>query len=79
MGAADALCIWIILQADWLHDFLKYGNDKTASLFGYVWLGKTQGKILPRKFATHACQNASMQGAYENGGAFFIKFTHTNK
>lgn len=72
MGTADAL--YIILQAGWLHDILKYGNDKTASLLGYVWLEKTQGKILPRKFETHACQNASMQVAYENGGACFSKF-----
>ena len=37
----------------------------------FVWLEKTQVKILPRKFETHACQNASMQGgAHENEGAF---------
>ena len=81
METADALCICIILQADWLHDILKYGDDKTASLFGYVWLGKTQVKMLPRKFETRACQNASMQGAYENFIKFCNanKFTHTNK
>ena len=37
--------------------------------------------MLPRKFETRACQNASMQGAYENFIKFCNanKFTHTNK